>query len=83
MTSTQNAKVIAGHSITLQCGQSYQSYQEITWYKDESAIPLARGQAYFKIDIATAADEGMYYCAIDNGPRGSVKVLVIGKFINY
>jgi len=79
VTSTQNAKVIAGHPITLQCGQSH---QEITWYKDESAIPLARGQAY-SIGIAKAEHEGTYYCAVDNGPRGSVKVVVIGKFIYY
>jgi len=79
VTSKQNAKVIAGHSLTLQCGQSH---QEITWYKDESDTPLARGQAY-SINVATSADEGMYYCAVDNGPRGSVKVLVIGKSANY
>lgn len=79
MTSTQNAKVIAGQSIALQCGQSH---QEITWYKDESAIPFARGQAYL-IENATAADEGTYHCAVDNGPKGSLKVLVIGKCINY
>ena len=79
MTSTQNAKVVAGHSIALQCEQSR---QEITWYKDESAIPLAHGHVY-SIDVATAADEGTYYCAVDNEPRGSVEVLVIGKCANY
>ena len=79
MTSTQNAEVIAGRSITLQCGQSH---QEITWYKDQTANPLARGRAY-SIDTATQSDEGTYYCAVDNGPRGSVKVLVIGKCANY
>ena len=78
MTSTKNEEVIAGHSITLKCGKSH---QEIKWYKDESAIPLAHGQAYC-IENATAADEGMYYCAVDNGPRRSVKVLVIGKCVN-
>lgn len=76
---TNNEKVIAGHSITLKCGQSH---PEITWYKDDSNIPLARGQAYC-IDNATAADEGMYHCAVDNGPRKSIKVLVIGKCVNY
>ena len=80
MTSTKNERVIAGHSITLKCGQSH---QEITWYKDKSAIPLARGQVY-SIDNAAAAHEGMYYCAVNNGPRRSMtEVLVIGKCVNY
>ena len=77
MTSTRNAKVIAGQSITLQCGQSN---QEITWYKGESDVPFARGQAV-SIHNVTSKDEGIYHCAVDHGPKGSLKVLVIGMCI--
>lgn len=75
MTSTQNSTVIAGKSITLRCGQPH---QEITWYKDESDVPLTRGQA-LSILNASSKDEGTYHCAVDQGLKGSVKVLVIGR----
>ena len=77
MNSTHNAEVIAGHSITLQCGKSD---QEILWYKDESEEPCARGHA-FVIHNARSKDEGTYHCAVGHGPKGSLKVLVIGKWV--
>lgn len=77
MNSTHNAQVIEGQSITLQCGKSD---QEILWYKDESEEPCARGHA-FVIHNARSKDEGTYHCAVGHGPKGSLKVLVIGKWV--
>lgn len=73
VSSAPNNKVIAGQSITLRCGHSHQN---VSWYKEGSDVPLARGQK-LTIHDASPKDEGTYYCAAGHGPRGSLKVLVI------
>ena len=74
MSSLPNAKVVAGHSITLQCGHSH---QDISWYIEDSDIPIARGHT-LTIHHASVKDEGTYHCALEQGPKGSLKILVIG-----
>lgn len=77
VSSAPNDKVIAGQSITLRCGHSHQN---VSWYKEGSDVPLARGQK-LTIHDASPKDEGTYYCATGHGPRGSLKVLVIGRLL--
>lgn len=73
VSSVPNAKVLAGHSITLQCGRSH---QKIFWYKEGSDVHFKSGHKLV-IQDASSKDEGTYYCAVRNGPKGSLKVLVI------
>lgn len=76
MSSVPDAKVIAGNSITLQCGHSH---QDISWYIEDSDVPIARGHK-LTIHDASAKDEGKYHCAVEQGPKGSREVLVIGGY---
>ena len=79
MSSSPNSTVIAGHSITLWCKSSHQN---ISWYKEGSDTPMAKGNNLTIYD-ATVIDEGTYYCAEEpDGPRGSLKVLVIGRSVH-
>ncbi|XP_068676743.1 hemicentin-1-like isoform X2 [Montipora foliosa] len=71
--SAPNSKVIAGQSITLKCTHSR---GDVLWYKQGSDEPFANGQELTLHEVSSN-DEGTYYCASQNGPKGSIKVFVI------
>ncbi|XP_068677067.1 hemicentin-1-like [Montipora foliosa] len=71
--SAPNSKVIAGQSITLKCTHSR---GDVLWYKQGSDEPFATGQELTLPEVSSN-DEGTYYCASQNGPKGSIKVFVI------
>ena len=75
VSSAPNGKIVAGHSITLRCGHSH---QKIFWYKEGSDMHFESGHTLV-IQDASSKDEGTYHCAVGNGPKGSLKVLVIGR----
>ena len=68
--------MIAGHSVTLRCGQPHQTVQ---WYRDKSNVPLNVSGQELTIHSVSSKDEGTYHCQVDNGLRVSMKVLVVGK----
>lgn len=63
----------AGRSITLKC-----NHQDVDWYKEGSAESLGN-KSSLTIRNASAKDEGTYQCAVNNGPKTSQKVIVIGR----
>lgn len=74
--SAPNSKVIAGRSITLKCTHSR---GDVLWYKQGSDKSIETGQELTLPEVSSK-DEGTYYCASQNGLKGSIKVFVIGEF---
>lgn len=71
--SAPNSKVIAGRSITLKCTHSR---GDVLWYKQGSDKSIETGQELTLPEVSSK-DEGTYYCASQNGLKGSIKVFVI------
>ena len=76
VTSAQDNQVISGHSITMRCGQPNQN---VLWYKSNVAFNTT-GQE-LTIHQVSSKDEGTYHCVVDHGPKVSMKVLVIGRYL--
>ncbi|XP_074611085.1 uncharacterized protein LOC141865674 [Acropora palmata] len=73
VSSPPNGTVSAGQPLKLRCAQARAS---ISWYKQGSDKPIAHGQE-LTIREASSSHEGTYYCASENGSKGSIYVSVI------
>lgn len=73
-TPEKNNLVIAGHSVTLRCGQPHHT---VRWYREKSNEPLNTSGQELTIHSVSSKDEGTYHCKVDQGPRVSFKVLVV------
>ena len=77
MSSPPNGTVSAGQPLKLRCAQARAS---ISWYKQGSDKPIAHGQE-LTIREASSSHEGTYYCASENGSKGSIYVSVISEYL--
>ena len=77
VSSPPNGTVSAGQPLKLRCAQARAS---ISWYKQGSDKPIAHGQE-LTIREASSNHEGTYYCASDNGSKGSIYVSVISEYL--
>ena len=75
VSSPPNGTVSAGQPLKLICTKARAS---ILWYKQGSDKPIAHGQE-LTIPEASSSHEGTYYCASENGSKGSIYVSVISE----
>jgi len=75
-SSPPNGRVSEGQPLNLTCTQARAS---ISWYKQGSDKPIAHGQE-LTIQEASSSHEGTYYCASENGSKGSIYVSVISEY---
>ena len=75
VSSPPNGTVSVGQPLKLKCVQARAS---ILWYKRGSNKSIAHGQE-LTIREASSGHEGTYYCASENGSKGSIHVSVISE----